>query len=100
MNGASNGRPRVNPRARRRYVWGLVAVVLALFVAGAVWRGFHPNASEAPVEDTDASRLDGYYLCLNRPPLTLAQMYRLIVRKLPHDDEPTALRGCQQAQQH
>ena len=99
MNGATNGRPQVSLRARRRYVWGLVAVVLALFLAGAVWRAFNPNASEAPGENTDVSRQHGYYLCLDRPPLTLAQMYRLIVRKLPHDDEPAALVGCQQAQQ-
>jgi hypothetical protein len=73
--------------------------VLALFVAGAVWRALNPNASEAPVENTDVARLHGYYLCLNRPQMTLAEMYRLIVRRLPHDDEPAALRGCRQAQQ-
>jgi hypothetical protein len=99
VNGASNGRPRVDLRPRRLYVWGLVAVVLALFVAGAVWRVFNPNASEAPVENADQPRFDGYYLCLDRPRMTLAEMYRLVVRKLPHDDEPTALRGCRQAQQ-
>jgi hypothetical protein len=84
---------------RRRYMWVLASVVLALFVAGAVWRAFHPGASENPNEDAQiAARQDGYYLCLNRRPMTAAQMYRLIKRKLPQDNLAAALRGCQEAQ--
>ena len=80
-------------------MWALGALVIGLFFAGAVWRAFNPNASEAPDEDTNiASRLDGYYLCLHQPPLTPAQMYRLVHRRLPNDDLTLALRGCQEAQ--
>jgi hypothetical protein len=86
--------------ARRAYIWGLVALVLGLFVAGAVWRAFNPNASEAPNDDTNVgSRLDGYYLCLHEKDLSPAQMYRLVHRRLPKtDDLALALRGCQEAQ--
>jgi hypothetical protein len=81
----------------------LGAVVIGLFVSGAVWRATHPNASENPTdnptEEQDiAARQDGYYLCLHRQPMTAAQMYRLVKRKLPHDDVALALRGCQEAQ--
>jgi hypothetical protein len=80
-------------------MWVLASVVAALFVAGGVWRGFHPGASENPNEDAQiAARQDGYYLCLNRRPMTAAQMYRLIKRRLPKDDLASALRGCQEAQ--
>ena len=84
---------------RRRYVWILATVVIGLFVAGAVWRAFNPTASENPNEDAQiTSRQDGYYLCLNRRPMSPAQMYRLIKRKLPNDDLAAATRGCQEAQ--
>ena len=87
------------PRDRRRYMWVIAAVIVSLFVAGIVWRAFNPGASENPNEDAQiAARQDGYYLCLNRRPLTPAQMYRLIKRRLPHDDVAAALRGCQEAQ--
>jgi hypothetical protein len=81
-------------------MFGLGAVVIALFVAGAVWRAFNPNASEAPTGDETqlAAWQDGYYLCLHRPQMTPAQMYRLVQRKLPHDSRTIALRGCQAAQ--
>jgi hypothetical protein len=85
--------------ANRRYVWVIVSVVLALFVAGMVWRAFHPGASENPNEDAQImARQDGYYLCLNRRPMSAAQMYRLIKRRLPNDNLAAALRGCQEAQ--
>jgi hypothetical protein len=80
-------------------MWVLASVVAALFVAGGVWRGFHPGASENPNEDAQiAARQDGYYLCLNRRPMTAAQMYRLIKHRLPKVDLAAALRGCQEAQ--
>jgi hypothetical protein len=77
----------------------LASVVIALFVAGAVWRAFNPTASENPNDDAQiTSRQDGYYLCLSRHPMSAAQMYRLIKRKLPNDDLTAAIRGCQEAQ--
>ena len=80
-------------------MWAFAIVVAALFASGVVWRATHPNASEAPVEDTGiADRQDGYYLCLHRRVLTTAEMYRLVRRKLPNDDPTVALRGCQEAQ--
>ncbi len=84
---------------RKRYIWVLGAVVLALFVSGMVWRAFNPGTSENPNEDAQiVARQDGYYLCLNRRPMSAAQMYRLIKHKLPKDDLAAALRGCQEAQ--
>ena len=86
-------------RDRRRYMWVFAVVVAVLFASGIAWRATHPNSSEAPVEDTDfAARQDGYYLCLHRPAMTTAEMYRLIKRRLPHDNLAVALRGCQEAQ--
>ena len=83
----------------RAAVWGLVAVVVGLFVAGAVWRTLNPNTSENPSEDAQlVSRQDGYYLCLHRPEMTPGEMYKLIKRKLPRDNQVAALRGCQEAQ--
>ena len=77
----------------------LGSLVVALFVAGIVWRAFNPGAGETPNEDSQiTSRQDGYYLCLNRPPMKPADMYRLVRRKLPNDDPTFALRGCQLAQ--
>jgi hypothetical protein len=84
---------------RRAVVWGLVAVIVALFAAGVVWRALNPNASENPDEDAQLlSRQDGYYLCLHRPEMSPGEMYKLIRRKLPEDDQVAALRGCQEAQ--
>jgi hypothetical protein len=80
-------------------MWAFAIVVAGLFLAGAVWRATHPNASENPTEERDiAARQDGYYLCLHRQPLTAAEMYRLVKRRLPHDNLAVALRGCQEAQ--
>ncbi len=84
---------------RTRYVLVLGSLIAVLFVGGAVWRAFNPGVSENPDEDISiTSRQDGYYLCLNRRPMSPAQMYRLIKRKLPNDDLAAALRGCQEAQ--
>jgi hypothetical protein len=86
-------------RRRRVTVWGLVALVVVLFASGIVWRALNPNASENPDEDAQLlSRQDGYYLCLHRPEMTPGEMYKLIKRKLPRDDQVAALRGCQEAQ--
>lgn len=80
-------------------MWAFAIVVAGLFLAGAVWRATHPNASENPTEERDiAARQDGYYLCLHRQPLTAAEMYRLVKRRLPRDNLAVALRGCQEAQ--
>jgi hypothetical protein len=77
----------------------LGALVVGLFVSGAVWRAFNPRVSENPDEETQLlDRQDGYYLCLHLPPQTPAEMYRLIRRKFPHDNLATAIRGCQEAQ--
>ena len=85
--------------AKRRYMLGLGALVLGLFVSGAVWRAFNPTKSEAPNDEVNIqARLDGYYLCLHQPVLSPAQMYRLVQRRLPNVDRPLALRGCQEAQ--
>jgi len=84
---------------RTKYLWLLGSLVAALFVSGMVWRALHPGASENPNEDAQiTARQDGYYLCLHRRPMSPAQMYRLIKRKLPDDDLVAALRGCQEAQ--
>jgi hypothetical protein len=75
------------------------SVVLALFVAGIAWRALNPRVDENPNEEAQiAARQDGYYLCLHRRPMSAAQMYRLVKRKLPHDDVAAAIRGCQEAQ--
>ena len=84
---------------RSRYVLRLGSLIAVLFVGGAVWRAFNPERVGEPDEDARiTSRQDGYYLCLNRRPMSPAQMYRLIKRKLPNDDLAAALRGCQEAQ--
>jgi hypothetical protein len=89
----------MNVRRRRATVWGLVAVVVAFFVAGVVWRALNPGASENPDEDAQlVSRQDGYYLCLHRAQMSPGEMYKLLKRKLPKDDQVAALRGCQEAQ--
>jgi len=83
----------------RAVLWILPIAVAALFAAGAVWRSFHPGASENPAQDVEiTARQDGYYLCLHRAPMTPAEMYRLVRRKLPKDNTTVALRGCQLAQ--
>ena len=87
------------PRERKAYLLILGSLIAVLFVAGIVWRALNPNASENPNEDAQiAARQDGYYLCLNRRPMSAAQMYRLIKLKLPKDNLAIAIRGCQEAQ--
>jgi hypothetical protein len=86
-------------RNRKRMLVLLSALVIGLFVSGAVWRGFNPRASENPDQDAQLlDRQDGYYLCLHLPAQTPAEMYRLIKKKLPHDNIATAIRGCREAQ--
>ena len=81
------------------FMFAFGSLVIALFAAGIVWRAFNPHADENPNDEAQiAARQDGYYLCLNRRPMTAAQMYRLIKRKLPNDNLAAALRGCQEAQ--
>jgi cbb3-type cytochrome oxidase subunit 3 len=88
-------------RERRRYLWILGSLVVALFVSGVVWRAFHPRGGENVDQEAQlAARQDGYYLCLHRPPMTPANMYRLVRRRLPNDDPVAALRGCREAQRH
>jgi hypothetical protein len=86
-------------RNRRGPIVILVAVVAALFVAGIVWRALNPTASENPDEDRRIlSRQAGYYLCLHRPTMTPGEMYKLVRRELPNQNQVEALRGCQEAQ--
>lgn len=84
-------------------MWAFGMLVVALFASGVVWRALNPNASDNPTENPSeeqgvAARQDGYYLCLHRRPMTTAEMYRLVKRRLPKDDLALALRGCQEAQ--
>jgi hypothetical protein len=91
-------------RSRRTIVILITAWIVALFAAGAIWRSFHPAKSDSgPSEDRlVASRQDGYYACLHLPAtsvvrLDLAARARFIARKLPQDDQPSALNGCDEA---
>jgi hypothetical protein len=84
---------------RKRIRVLLAGGVILLFVAGAVWGAFHPNDAQGPDDGRQlVSKQDGYYLCLHRPKLTAGEMYKLIRRKLPQDDQVLALEGCQAAQ--
>jgi hypothetical protein len=91
-------------RSRRTIVILLTAWVVALFVAGGVWRAFHPAKPE-PAQDQNrvvASRQEGYYACLNLParsPVRLDPQVRksFLARKLPQDDQSAALSGCEEA---
>jgi hypothetical protein len=91
-------------RSRRTIVILLTAWVVALFVAGGVWRAFHPPKPE-PAQNQDllvASRQEGYYACLNLPAgspvrLDAQARKRFLARKLPHDDQAAALTGCGEA---
>jgi hypothetical protein len=86
-------------RSKRPFLVFLLAWIVALFVAGAIWRAFHPQKAQGPSQARQlASRQDGYYLCLHRARLTDAEMRALISRRLKNDDEPSALSGCQEAQ--
>ena len=77
----------------------LLAVVIGLFVAGVVWRALNPNSSGGGTDEERifASRQAGYYLCLHTPPPTKEAAAAYVKRKLPHDDQEAATRGCQEA---
>ena len=85
--------------SKRSFLVVLLVWVLALFVAGAVWRAFHPEKARGPSQARQlASRQDGYYLCLHRARMSDAEMRALIARRLGNDYAPSALIGCQEAQ--
>ena len=85
--------------SKRSFLVVLLVWILALFVAGAVWRAFHPDKAQGPSPARQlASRQDGYYLCLHRPRMSDAEMRALIARRLESDYAPSALIGCQEAQ--
>ena len=86
-------------RSKRSFLVFLLAWIVALFVAGAVWRAVHPQKPQGPSQARQlASRQNGYYLCLHRARLSDAEMRALIARRLRNDYAPAALRGCQEAQ--
>jgi hypothetical protein len=103
MNPGEINRGHMNRRQlknKKRLLLALGALVIALFVSGAVWRAFNPRVSENP--DDEGTQLlirqDGYYLCLDHPKLSLAAAYRTLQRKYPNADElAIAERGCQEA---
>ena len=87
--------------SRRLIIYGLAAWVILLFVAGGVWRAFHPEQPPpAPVLPRFVeSRQAGYYLCLRLPADAAARhdvdaRKRLIARELPTSDRTAALAGC------
>jgi hypothetical protein len=91
-------------RSRRTIIVLLAAWVVALFVAGGVWRAFHP-AKPDPAQKQDllvASRQDGYYACLHLPARSAVRLdaqarKRFLARKFPQDDQSAALDGCDEA---
>jgi len=86
-------------RSKRSFLVLLLVWVLALFLAGAVWRAFHPEKAQGPSQARQlASRQDGYYLCLHRARMSDPAMRALIARRLRDDYPPAALLGCQEAQ--
>ena len=86
-------------RSKRSFLVVLLVWILALFVAGAVWRAFHPMKAHGPSQARQlASRQDGYYLCLHRARMSDTAMRKLIARRLRDDYAPSALSGCQEAQ--
>ncbi len=86
-------------RSKRSFLVFLLAWIVALFVAGAVWRALRPEKPQGPSQARQlASRQNGYYLCLHRARLSDAEMRALIARRLRNDYAPAALRGCQEAQ--
>jgi hypothetical protein len=91
-------------QSRRKIIILLAVWVVGLFVAGAVWRAFHPPKPE-PAQNQDllvASRQEGYYACLNLPARSPVRFdaqarKRFLARKLPQDDQVAALSGCEEA---
>lgn len=91
-------------RSRRTIVILVTAWIIGLFVAGAVWRSFHPPKPDSgPNQDRlVASRQEGYYACLNLPASSAVRLdaqarKRFLARKLPQDDQAAALNGCEEA---
>ena len=91
-------------RSRRTLVIVLAAWVVGLFVAGGVWRAFHPAKAE-PGQDPErvvASRQDGYYACLDLPATSFVRVdegarKQFLARRFPDDDQAAALSGCEEA---
>ena len=90
--------------SRRTVVILITVWIVGLFVAGAVWRSFHPAKPDTgPSQDRlVASRQDGYYACLHlgtRTPSRVEKqaLQRYLARKFPQDDQTAALRGCEEA---
>jgi hypothetical protein len=91
-------------RSRRTIILLLTAWVVALFVAGGVWRAFHPAKAD-PAQRQDllvASRQEGYYACLHVPARSPVRLdaqarKRFLARTLPRDDQSAALDGCEEA---
>ena len=86
---------------RRNVILALVSWVVVLFVAGAVWRAFHPpQGPPAPLQDRYVdSRQQGYYVCLRlssnaQERTDRAARKRLLLRVLPDANQAAALRGC------
>jgi hypothetical protein len=91
-------------RSRRTIVILVTAWIVSLFVAGAVWRSFHPPKPDSgPNQDRlVASRQDGYYACLHLPVRSPVRFdaqarQRFLARRLPQDDQAAALSGCEEA---
>lgn len=91
-------------RSRRTVVILVTAWIVGLFVAGAVWRSYHPPKSDSgPSQDRlVASRQDGYYACLNLRGISAVRLdaqarKRFLARTLPQDDQAAALNGCEEA---
>jgi len=91
-------------RSRRTIVILITAWIVGLFVAGAVWRSFHPPKPDSgPSQDRlVASRQDGYYACLHLPASSAVRLdaqarKRFLERKLTQDDQVAALGGCEEA---
>lgn len=90
--------------SRRTIVVLITAWIVGLFVAGAVWRSFHPPKPDSgPSEERlVASRQDGYYACLHLPANSAVRLddgarERFLARKLPQDDLASAVGGCKEA---
>jgi hypothetical protein len=83
----------------RRILALLLVVIIGLFAAGVVWRALHPGASGGGTDEERIfeSRQAGYYLCLHQPPATKEAAAAYVKRKLPHDDQEAATRGCVEA---
>ena len=91
-------------RSRRTIIIVLTVWVVALFVAGGVWRAFHPAKPDRSQQQDllVASRQEGYYACLHLPASSPVRYdaharERFLAQKLPQDDQAAALNGCEEA---